>query len=151
MSEAIWGFVGVLVGGGITWIIEIWRARRSDTDAARVAARLVAAELETIDNVRTVGAPEFLEQKNLAMKQDAWVVHRTTLARELSDDGWRNVRRAYDALAAPQQSSGSEKYVGEAYADAMAALEALMTSERRYWWQRLGLSLRPMPRGSKPE
>jgi hypothetical protein len=148
VSEAIWGLVGVLVGGGMTWVIEIWRARRSDTDAARVAARLVAAELETIDNVRTVGAPAFLEQKDRAMKQDAWVAHRTTLARELSDDGWRDVRRAYDALAAPQQSSGGEKYVGEAYADAMAALDELMTSNRRYWWQRLALWLRPTPRGS---
>ncbi len=148
MSEAIWGFVGVLIGGGITWAIEIWRARRSDMDAARVAARLVAAELETIDNVRTADAPEFLEQKKLAMKQDAWVAHRTTLARDLSDDGWRAVRRAYDALAAPQQSSGGETYVAHAYADAMAALDGLMTSKRRYWWQRLAWWLRSIPRRS---
>ena len=85
------------------------------------------------------------------MKQDAWVAHRTTLARELSDEGWRSVRRAYDALAAPQQSSGGEAYVSNAYAEAMAALEDLMTSRRRYWWQRLALRLRSMARVSQAD
>ncbi|MEJ7787089.1 MAG: hypothetical protein WKF96_19985 [Solirubrobacteraceae bacterium] len=137
MSEAIFGLIGVVVGSAITWGIEIWRARRSDSDDARVAARLIAAELQSIDNARTVDLPELGRQKVLALEQDAWITHRSTLARELGDSEWRAVRDAYDALALPQRGRSSEDYVSGAYTAAMTALEPLMSSDRRYWWQRI--------------
>src|SRR4051794_23057667 len=99
MSQAIFGFLGVVVGSLITWGVEVWRARRRDHDEGRVAARIVIAELETIANVRTVDLPQFRRERELALQQDAWLAQRTALARELDDDGWRAVRAAYDALA----------------------------------------------------
>ncbi|HEV2790416.1 MAG TPA: hypothetical protein VGV69_03860 [Solirubrobacterales bacterium] len=136
MTEAIFGLLGVLVGSGITWGMELWRARRGDSDQARVAARLVIDELQSIDNARTVNEPEPRRQKELALQQDAWHSHRAVLARELSYDGWRQVRLAYDALSSPQRSSAGERYVDEQYEKAMQVLKPV-ASRRRYWPQRL--------------
>ncbi len=142
MNEAIFGLLGVLVGSAITWGIEIWRARRGDTDQARVAARLVADELDSINTVRQgldQMEPQFRTERDLAMAQDAWIAHRTILAREMDDDGWLAIRRAYDALAMPYNPADEpgEDFVTQKYKDALAALGPLMTSERRYVWQRL--------------
>jgi hypothetical protein len=106
MTEAVFGLVGVLVGSAITWGIEVWRARRTDSDEARVAARLVADELHSIDNARTVDLPQFRRQRDLALQQDAWLQHRVVLARELTDEHWRAVRAAYDDLAIPPEVGG---------------------------------------------
>lgn len=69
------------------------------------------------------------------MNSDAWITHRATLARELDDEGWIAVRSAYDALAA--HFGPNDAWVEEAYQRGQAALEPIMTSKRRYWWQRL--------------
>ncbi len=116
--------------------MELWRAKRGDSDEARVAARLVIDELQSIDNARTVGEPEFERQKKLALQQDAWHSHRTVLARELSYDGWRQVRLAYDALSAAQTSPAGERYVDEQYERAMEVLKPV-AAKQRYWWRRL--------------
>jgi hypothetical protein len=134
--EAIFGLLGVLVGSAITWGIELWRARRVDTDEARVAARLVIDELQSIANIRTADEPEFKRQKDLALQQDAWHSHRPVLARELPPEGWRSVRRAYDSLSESPRSSVGERGVDEHYEKAIQFLEPL-ASRPRYWWQRL--------------
>jgi len=136
MTEAIFGLLGVLIGSGITWGMELWRARRGESDQARVAARLVIDELRSIANVRTANEPEFKRQKELALVQDAWHTHRPALARELSYEGWRAIGAAYDALASLPTTSAGERYVDERYDRAMQVLEP-MASRRRYWWQRL--------------
>jgi hypothetical protein len=141
VTQAIFGLIGVLVGSFITWVIELWRAWRSENDEARVAARLVIDELQSIANVRTADEPEFKRQKDLALQQDAWHLHRGVLARELSYDGWRAVRRAYDSLSEPQRSSVGERYVDEKYEQAMRFLEPI-ASRDRYWWQRLWAPLK---------
>ena len=135
MTEAIFGLLGVMVGSGITWGMELWRARRGDRDEARVAARLVIDELQSIANVRTVNEPEFKRQRELAMQQDAWHSQRVVLARELPYLGWRDVRRVYDSLSVPPRSSTGESEVDEQYEQAKA-LQPL-AKEPRYWWQRL--------------
>jgi hypothetical protein len=136
MTEAIFGLLGVVIGSAITWGIELWRARRTDADQARVAARLVADELRSISNARTVDEPQFRRERELALQQDAWVTHRVTLARELTDDDWRRVREAYDALAVPERGMVSERFVDDRYEQALNALQPVASSNRRYWWQR---------------
>ncbi|HEX5989323.1 MAG TPA: hypothetical protein VFY75_03810 [Solirubrobacterales bacterium] len=140
MTEAIFGLVGVMVGSAITWGIELWRARRGDADEARVAARLVIDELQSIANVRTVNEPEFKRQRELAMQQDAWHSQRVVLARELPYLAWLQVRLAYDSLSEPPFSSAGEREADEQYEKAMKALEPL-AEKPRYWWQRLRLQL----------
>ena len=145
MTQAVFSLIGVLVGSGVTWWIEVWRARRGDSDQGRVAARLVIDELHSIDNARTVGEPEFPEQRELAMKQDAWITHRAVLARELTGDKWEAVRASYDALSTVPKSPAGEQHVEEKYEEAMAALVPL-SSRDRYWWQRLGSFLKRLVR-----
>ena len=137
VTQAIFGLIGVLVGSLITWGIEVWRARRRDHDEARVAARLVVAELQTIENVRTVDEPQFRRERELALQQDAWISHRAALARELDNEEWQAVRDAYDALSDIPRSTRAEKYVDDKYDAAIAALRELASPERRYWWRRL--------------
>jgi hypothetical protein len=137
MTEAIFGLLGVVVGSAITWGIELWRARRNDANEARVAARLVADELQSISNARTVDEPQFRRQRDLALQQDAWVTHRAILARELTDSDWRRVREAYDALAVPPGGAPAERFVDDQYSEAREALMTLASSRQRYWWQRM--------------
>jgi hypothetical protein len=137
VAQAIFGLIGVVVGSLITWGVEVWRARRQDHDEGRVAARIVAAELQAIANVRTADEPQFRRERELALAQDAWITHRAALARELTDEGWRAVRMAYDALADVPRTTVGERHVDKNYEAAMDALRPLASSERRYWWQRL--------------
>jgi hypothetical protein len=141
MLQAIFGLIGVLIGSFITWFIELWRARRRDTDERRVAARLVIAELQSIENVRTANEPEFARQKEMALRQAAWHSQRSVLARELDLAGWEAVGSAYDALSEAPTSTPGERQVDAAYGEAMVALEPL-AARRRYWHQRLRLAIR---------
>jgi len=147
MTQAIFGLLGVLVGSAITWGIELWRARRRDTDEARVAARLVIDELQSISNARTADEPEFKRQRELALQQDAWHSQRTILARELPFDGWRAVRSTYDYLSEPPRSSAGERMVDEQYDKALEVLEPL-AARHRYWWQRSWAYLKTKRRSS---
>ena len=135
MTQAIFGLLGVVVGSVITWGIELWRARRRDSDEGRVAARLVMDELHSLYNQRTANEPEAPRQIKLAREQDAWLTHRAVLARELTHESWRAVRLAYDALSTGQETMAGEKYVDSQVDRATAALKPL-ASEPRYWWQR---------------
>jgi hypothetical protein len=143
MSAAIYALVGVVIGGVITWGIELWRARRGEGDERRVAARLVADELGSIfvvwEGMEEV-EPRFREWRERALRQEAWFAHRAVLARELDDKSWLAVRSAYDALSMQEDphSPAGERFVAHEYEKARAALEPLMTSDRRYFWQRFG-------------
>lgn len=132
---ALFGLAGVLVGSAISWMNELWRARRGESDEARVSARLVIDELRSIDNARTVNEPQFQRQRELALKQESWLAYRAVLARELPNEHWLSIRAAYDALASPQHTTAGERFVDERYEAAMRALEPL-AARRRYWWQR---------------
>jgi hypothetical protein len=152
VSAALFGFLGVVLGGGITWGIEIWRATRGDWDERRVAARLVAAELSSISTVRQgldQIEPEFRLQRELALRQDAWFAYRAVLAREMDDEDWLAIRSAYDALATqynPANTAG-ETFVAQTYKEALTALKPLATRDRRYLTQRLThwISRQPAP------
>jgi hypothetical protein len=99
VEQAIFGLVGVLVGGGITWGIEWWRERRRMEGEARVAARLVADELmrahdlfKVIWDESATGSPELAEG---VAGFPLWKEHRAVLARNLGSSDWLKVERAY--------------------------------------------------------
>lgn len=89
MAEAIFGLIGVIVGGllngGITWLTE----RKQQRAGAKTAARIVIAEIR--DNERTLELA--LEKRNWdylkdAVSLQAGTEHRASLAGTLNDDGW---------------------------------------------------------------
>jgi hypothetical protein len=98
MTEAVFGLVGVLIGGALSGGIQWLMARRTERAAARTAARLVALELDA--------ARDLLRQW-LVLKRwmwewwkpmSAWPDHRSTLAQTLSSRDWALVRLAYERL-----------------------------------------------------
>lgn len=89
VAEAIFGLVGVIVGGllngGVTWLTE----RKQQRAGAKTAARIVIAEIR--DNERAIELA--LEEKNWDYVKDAVSLqagdeHRARLAQTLNDDAW---------------------------------------------------------------
>jgi len=101
LSDAIFGLVGVVIGGLLTGALQVFQQRRSDRAEARAAARLLSAELS-----------EQLQYLDALVKQDpavrgnehaptisAWPKYRAAMARLLDDRTWQAVAGAYVELS----------------------------------------------------
>jgi hypothetical protein len=99
MTEAIFGLVGVIIGGmlngGITWLVDRHRSK----GAVKVAARLVLSELEMIE-VSATSALQSANCSQLTFGDNAeWIEHRATLAAELPDDEWSALDNCFTFFA----------------------------------------------------
>jgi hypothetical protein len=107
MTEAIFGLVGVLVGGLITWGAEAWRDRQRLAGEARVAARMVTMELLGA-STRFEGwemRPETMpagDSEHPLAEMSMWTRHRGTLARTLDADSWWRVNTAFVVVEGPR-------------------------------------------------
>jgi hypothetical protein len=103
MTAAIFGLLGVIVGGVINGVVTAVLQRRSERSDQRSAARLVRSELVGFHSLALEAArrpPEHLPQLRNAAPV-LWQSNRTVLARALTDEHWALVARAYahvDAL-----------------------------------------------------
>ena len=104
MTAAIFGLLGVIVGGLIAAGAEAWFRSRERKAEALVAARLVLQELGTAaisidlliaNDVWPIPLPQMRE--DLASTAQ-WEEGRAVLARTLSGDEWRIVTTAYGFL-----------------------------------------------------
>lgn len=95
MTEAIFGFVGVIVGallsGATTMLIE----RRREGKDAIVAARLVSEEISMIQGEVESWITNRLVPERLVLKHDAWDTHKQILARSLPPPDWEMVCATY--------------------------------------------------------
>jgi hypothetical protein len=109
LSSGVYSLIGVVVGGGVTWATQ-WRlAARSDRLDTRVARRKIGAELRRhrppIARAvlqRTPNSQELLDQLLGELAQtgsEAWEEHSNRLARQLPDQDWDAVERAYGSIA----------------------------------------------------
>ena len=99
MMAAIFGLIGVIVGGLLNAAVTAWQTRRADVADGRLAARVVAVELREADTVLTLipgAAAEEAGREQLSSA--AWVKHREVLARTLSDQDWEAVAEAYEVI-----------------------------------------------------
>jgi hypothetical protein len=103
MTAAIFGLVGVIIGGVINFVVTAFLQRRTERSDRRSAARLVRSELVRFRSLALAAArssPDHLPQLRDATPM-LWQSHRATIARALSDEQWGPVALAYahvDAL-----------------------------------------------------
>lgn len=87
------GFFGALVTGGIT----VWLEHRRQRHALRVAARLVAGELRTIESRLHVAAASgtWRELHAHALTHTEWDQQRSAIAAQLPLERWSDLQIAY--------------------------------------------------------
>jgi hypothetical protein len=96
MTEAIFGLVGVVVGGVLTGVVQAWQQRRTARAEMRAGARLISAELSVLqERLRRYGDGQTGRPE---LPDVVWPAHRAVMARELDRDDWVMVARAYALL-----------------------------------------------------
>jgi hypothetical protein len=120
MTAAIFGLVGVLIGGVLSSAGEAWLDRRRQLLEGIPAARLVSSELRVVDQA----IQEITWQKRVQTPAESpdlpvvlWHEHRAALAVVLTFADWERVARPY-AVAAwvnefRSRPSGAELSPGE--------------------------------------
>jgi hypothetical protein len=93
--QAIFGLLGVLVGGAVTFGVEMRLQDLREAELARQAARLVGFDLRVASRVVRLA----IEQDELWLDQDrpgvpSWSECRGVLAASLDAQGWRTVTTA---------------------------------------------------------
>jgi hypothetical protein len=99
MLPAVFGLIGVIVGGLLNAAVTAWQARRADVASGRVAARLVDLELREAAAILVLNqGANRLSQGDSPFSNAAWRKYRDVLARALSDGGWEAVATAYEVI-----------------------------------------------------
>ncbi len=142
MTEAIFGLVGVVIGGllngGVSWLSDRGKLRRN----ARVAARLVLSEIRENDFSLGWG----LERKEVEplerVESAAWEQWRETFADGLNDSEWRaindyyvvliDVRKAVREMNSPELLDKDRELVNDVKQDGNQAREAMETYSKRH-------------------
>jgi hypothetical protein len=102
MTAAIFGLIGVVVGGLLNGAVAAWQARRTDAHATRVGARLIDLELRyatlALKVLEDDGSKASGEETSRKFSTTAWDKYQEVLARTLSDKDWRIIAHAYEIV-----------------------------------------------------
>jgi hypothetical protein len=101
MTGAIFGLIGVVIGGLLTAATQAVQQARADRATARAASRLLSAELsEQHVFLDALVNRETADPTNAGLPAvSAWPEYRATMARLLDDETWQAVAGAYVELA----------------------------------------------------
>jgi hypothetical protein len=143
MNAAVWGFIGVVVGGLITAFSAYFterRTRRHNAASARLTAQTEFDEaIKAIKDSKTNWAIGW----ELTPWDETWRVIQPYLAGDMDEDAFRVVRWAYGFLfrleqglktAGGKDSSGSSQFFADTTEAVLAAGTALKTPSRRRLW-----------------
>ena len=135
MNSAIWGLIGVVIGGLITAIstyLAEWRKRHHEGSVAQVAALI---EIEEALRAIQLSRERWAIGWTLIPWNQTWPAIQAALADSLTREGFRSVRTAYGSMFLLQQGlvtiGGTEttdedrEFFGWAESDLEAAREAL--------------------------
>ena len=100
MTTAIFGLVGVLLGGLITVGANYWLARRSESVDLRRASRLVSAELAVLQiHAEVMGErqsyPPASPLAQSLFPTQAWDTNKEVLAEHLKTEEWKRLSAVY--------------------------------------------------------
>jgi hypothetical protein len=100
VTGAIFGLVGVVVGGLLTGAVQVFQEWRSQRTLSRTAARLLSAELSVqqwiLEDRAADQSAEPVSDDMPAVSD--WPQHRAVMARALDDKAWIKVAGAYANL-----------------------------------------------------
>ena len=107
MLAAIFGLLGVIVGGLITAGTNFFLAHRSDRAERRQGTRLVADEIDTL-LLSLVEISDYERTPQRGLENDAaaflpnqeWLAHKTILARSVGDNVWDDLAAFYFSIEA---------------------------------------------------
>jgi hypothetical protein len=106
VTAAIFGLIGVIIGGLINGAVTAWQAHRHEKMDGRVAARLVYTELRDIYVESVLPAKLNLKyDSSLRFPTPTWLKQQEVLARVLSDDAWEKVSTAYVWIVASPEAN----------------------------------------------
>jgi hypothetical protein len=122
VSAAWFGLIGVVVGGLLSTIANLFSAVRQELNDAVVAARIIYSDLESDERSAADGE----------RRSELWATHRADLARALGYKQWMAVAAAY------QTNDLTPSVRGEIISNAMDMLRPVVASKRRIVFQRFG-------------
>ena len=133
MTGAIFGLVGVIIGGLLTGAVEALRERRSQRTLSRAAARLLSAELSVQQEILQRRAAETsAEAVSDEMPGVAdWPEQRVVMAKTLDDDTWIAVAGAYANLVVWHAQSRRTPATADVKRHEMAALASQLQAARK--------------------
>lgn len=97
------GFAGALATGSLS----VWRERRRERSSLKVAARLVAAELRTIESRLhvTAGSGAWGTLQERPLPHDEWDAYHGAFASQLPLERWSDLQVTYRLIAAAGASA----------------------------------------------
>ena len=100
MTGAIFGLLGVIVGGVLTGAVEALRESRAQRASSRAAARLLSAELSVQEAIlqRRAGEASARPEVDRLPAVIDWPEQRVVMAKTLDDPTWIAVAGAYANL-----------------------------------------------------
>jgi hypothetical protein len=98
MTAAIFGLIGVIIGGLLNGAVTYLAHRQQQKAASKIAARVVLSEIKGNERaIRITLRFENWANAKLALTVDQWLAHRETLAGSLRDQEWVAVETYYGA------------------------------------------------------
>jgi hypothetical protein len=129
MTAAIFGLLGVIVGGVLNALIAARAERRRDRSEARAMSRLIGRELAGA----LPGVREWLEAGNATypsredvLRFPAWERYHLAAARALPAPDWDAVSAAYLVLYSVRTREEFAAHLGQSARDHLQLAEALM-------------------------
>src|SRR6478752_5833487 len=98
VATAVIGLIGVVIGAGMSGLVQWLMMRRSDRLAARTAARVVRYELRQYRELLQflIGARHW--DTAYWISPIRWREHQTTLASACASDEWSKIEMAYSGI-----------------------------------------------------
>jgi hypothetical protein len=123
MVSAVFGLVGVLVGGALNLWVGLRLDRRRNDKELRTAARLLLPELEEIRRILCVPSRPTRWGGLRDFPSERWATHERHLAESLSDQQWSDLETVYTSLRLFEDEAESYEPHDELFSDDVAHIE----------------------------
>jgi hypothetical protein len=98
MSEAIFGLIGVVVGGVLTGLVSIWLDARHEASEGKIARKIAREEIERAEEAVSEARKGHWPPGWRPTWSQSWAAYRRPLAATASDDEFVALAKAYGAM-----------------------------------------------------